>query len=103
MTSFFFRLLLACVFFTFVFVLRYSFSSSADCSHYCVGCFLSLVPSPFLSIHRLVFPSFSFAFSLTFPATNDLDVDTLRNLENALTEYAGTAIIISHDRYFLDR
>ena len=35
--------------------------------------------------------------------TNDLDVDTLRALEDALTEFAGCAIIISHDRWFLDR
>ncbi len=35
--------------------------------------------------------------------TNDLDVDTLRALEDALTEFAGCAVIISHDRFFLDR
>ena len=35
--------------------------------------------------------------------TNDLDVDTLRALEDALLEYAGCAVIISHDRWFLDR
>jgi ATP-binding cassette ChvD family protein len=35
--------------------------------------------------------------------TNDLDVDTLRALEEALEEYAGCAVIISHDRWFLDR
>ena len=35
--------------------------------------------------------------------TNDLDVDTLRSLEEALEEYAGCAMIVSHDRYFLDR
>ncbi|MDX7952402.1 energy-dependent translational throttle protein EttA [Lichenihabitans sp. Uapishka_5] len=35
--------------------------------------------------------------------TNDLDVETLRALESALTEYAGCAVIISHDRFFLDR
>ena len=35
--------------------------------------------------------------------TNDLDVDTLRALETALTEFAGCAVIISHDRWFLDR
>ncbi|MCA9559369.1 MAG: energy-dependent translational throttle protein EttA, partial [Myxococcales bacterium] len=35
--------------------------------------------------------------------TNDLDVDTLRSLEEALLEFAGCALIISHDRYFLDR
>jgi len=35
--------------------------------------------------------------------TNDLDVETLRSLEGALLEYAGSAIIISHDRWFLDR
>jgi len=35
--------------------------------------------------------------------TNDLDVDTLRALENALTNFAGTAFVSSHDRWFLDR
>lgn len=35
--------------------------------------------------------------------TNDLDVDTLRALEDAVTNFAGCAVIISHDRYFLDR
>jgi len=35
--------------------------------------------------------------------TNDLDVDTLRALETALEEFAGCAMIISHDRWFLDR
>jgi ATP-binding cassette ChvD family protein len=35
--------------------------------------------------------------------TNDLDVDTLRALEVALTDFAGCAVIISHDRFFLDR
>jgi len=35
--------------------------------------------------------------------TNDLDVDTLRSLEEALLNYAGCAVVISHDRWFLDR
>ena len=35
--------------------------------------------------------------------TNDLDVETLRALEDALVAYAGCAVIISHDRFFLDR
>jgi ATPase subunit of ABC transporter with duplicated ATPase domains len=35
--------------------------------------------------------------------TNDLDVETLRALEDALLEFAGCAIVISHDRWFLDR
>ena len=35
--------------------------------------------------------------------TNDLDVDTLRALEEALLEFAGCAIVITHDRWFLDR
>ena len=35
--------------------------------------------------------------------TNDLDVDTLRALEEALEDYAGCAVVISHDRWFLDR
>lgn len=35
--------------------------------------------------------------------TNDLDVETLRNLEDALLTFPGCAVVISHDRYFLDR
>ncbi len=35
--------------------------------------------------------------------TNDLDLDTLRVLENALQEYPGSAIVVSHDRFFLNR
>lgn len=35
--------------------------------------------------------------------TNDLDVDTLRSLEQALLEFPGCAVVISHDRWFLDR
>ena len=35
--------------------------------------------------------------------TNDLDVDTLRALESALEDFAGCAVVISHDRWFLDR
>ncbi len=35
--------------------------------------------------------------------TNDLDVETLRALEDALADFAGCAVIISHDRFFLDR
>ena len=35
--------------------------------------------------------------------TNDLDVDTLRALEEALLEFPGCAVVISHDRWFLDR
>ena len=35
--------------------------------------------------------------------TNDLDVETLRSLEQAIIEFAGCAVIISHDRWFLDR
>jgi sulfate-transporting ATPase len=35
--------------------------------------------------------------------TNDLDIDTLRALEEALVDFAGCAVIISHDRWFLDR
>jgi len=35
--------------------------------------------------------------------TNDLDVDTLRALEEALLNFAGCAVVISHDRWFLDR
>ncbi|NQV46070.1 MAG: ATP-binding cassette domain-containing protein, partial [Rhodospirillales bacterium] len=35
--------------------------------------------------------------------TNDLDVETLRALEDALADFAGCAVVISHDRWFLDR
>jgi ATPase subunit of ABC transporter with duplicated ATPase domains len=35
--------------------------------------------------------------------TNDLDVDTLRALERALAEFAGCAVVTSHDRWFLNR
>jgi energy-dependent translational throttle protein EttA len=35
--------------------------------------------------------------------TNDLDVNTLRALEEALDDYAGSAVVVSHDRWFLDR
>jgi ATPase subunit of ABC transporter with duplicated ATPase domains len=35
--------------------------------------------------------------------TNDLDVDTLRALEEALLDFGGCAVIITHDRWFLDR
>ena len=35
--------------------------------------------------------------------TNDLDVDTLRALEDGLEAFAGCAVVISHDRWFLDR
>lgn len=42
-------------------------------------------------------------FLLLDEPTNDLDVDTLRALEEALEQFAGCAMIISHDRWFLDR
>lgn len=35
--------------------------------------------------------------------SNDLDIETLRALEDALLEFAGCAMVISHDRWFLDR
>jgi energy-dependent translational throttle protein EttA len=35
--------------------------------------------------------------------TNDLDVDTLRALEEAVANFAGCAVVVSHDRWFLDR
>jgi energy-dependent translational throttle protein EttA len=35
--------------------------------------------------------------------TNDLDVDTLRSLEDALVEFVGCVLVISHDRWFLNR
>jgi len=35
--------------------------------------------------------------------TNDLDVDTLRSLEDAILDFAGCVVVVSHDRYFLDR
>ena len=41
--------------------------------------------------------------ALTSVPTNDLDVDTLRHLEDALLAFPGCAVVISHDRWFLDR
>jgi ATPase subunit of ABC transporter with duplicated ATPase domains len=35
--------------------------------------------------------------------TNDLDIDTLRSLEDALVNFAGCLVVVSHDRWFLDR
>ena len=35
--------------------------------------------------------------------SNDLDVETLRSLEEALVDFAGSAVVVSHDRWFLDR
>ena len=35
--------------------------------------------------------------------SNDLDIDTLRSLEEALSDFAGSAVVVSHDRWFLDR
>ena len=35
--------------------------------------------------------------------TNDLDVDTMRSLEEALLDFAGCVVVVSHDRFFLDR
>ena len=35
--------------------------------------------------------------------TNDLDVDVLRNLENAIADFAGCVVVVTHDRWFLDR
>ncbi|HNZ67631.1 MAG TPA: energy-dependent translational throttle protein EttA, partial [Planctomycetota bacterium] len=42
-------------------------------------------------------------FLLLDEPTNDLDVDTLRTLEDAIMEFPGCAMVISHDRWFLDR
>src|SRR5690554_5341204 len=40
---------------------------------------------------------------MLYEPTNDLDVDTLRALEEALLDFGGCAVVISHDRWFLDR
>ena len=42
-------------------------------------------------------------FLLLDEPTNDIDVDTLRALEEGIESFAGCAVVISHDRYFLDR
>ena len=42
-------------------------------------------------------------FCLLDEPTNDLDVNTMRALEEALENFAGCAVVISHDRWFLDR
>ena len=42
-------------------------------------------------------------FLLLDEPSNDLDVDTLRSLEEAIRSFAGSAVIVSHDRWFLDR
>ena len=42
-------------------------------------------------------------FMILDEPTNDLDVDTLRSLEQALLDFAGCVVVVSHDRYFLDR
>jgi ATPase subunit of ABC transporter with duplicated ATPase domains len=42
-------------------------------------------------------------FILLDEPTNDLDVDTLRSLEDAILDFAGCVVVISHDRWFLDR
>jgi sulfate-transporting ATPase len=43
------------------------------------------------------------SFEKQIEPSNDLDVETLRALEDALLEFAGVALVISHDRWFLDR
>lgn len=53
------------------------------------------------------FPSLAYRLlnliSLFVQPTNDLDVETLRSLEEGLLNFAGCALVVSHDRYFLDR
>ena len=64
-------------------------------------CSLPSSPSSFLSTSSKLLPSHFFHL---FPEpTNDLDVDTLRSLEEAIHGFAGSVIIVSHDRWFLDR
>lgn len=45
---------------------------------------------------------FTFLYD-SFKPTNDLDVDTIRSLEEALLDFAGCVVVVSHDRFFLDR
>ena len=58
-----------------------------------------------VSATACIWPSCSRAANLLLldEPTNDLDVDTLRALEEALLNFAGCAVVISHDRWFLDR
>src|SRR5262249_18000171 len=54
-------------------------------------------------VHLATLPRRGSNLLLLDEPTNDLDVDTLRALEEALLNFAGCAVVISHDRWFLDR
>ena len=55
------------------------------------------------SVRKKMLKKYPVFFSGDYEPTNDLDVDTLRALEEALQDFAGCAVITSHDRWFLDR
>jgi len=62
-----------------------------------------LIPSTNTSTIRCPFLSLTRQWTGTVLPSLDLDVDTLRALEEALLDFAGCAVVISHDRWFLDR
>jgi len=82
-------------------IMRSTRSFSLIC--YFLICFLKIELFPFARfLHSSCFLVCRFTCPTGQP-TNDLDVQTLRALEDALLAFAGTAVVISHDRWFLDR
>ena len=51
--------------------------------------------------YSVLLPSFAHLFPSQFQ--NDLDSETIRSLENSLLDFGGSALVVSHDRYFLDK